>query len=55
MIDGKKWEQMSDEQKLQFCISVDDGMHFMDVTKSDWLLMFEFLLEKARGNDDTEI
>lgn len=44
MIDAEKWEQATDEQKLQMCRSVKENIKMDSVTKSDWKLMFEFLL-----------
>lgn len=44
MIDVEKWEQATDEQKLQMCKSVKETGQSNAVTKSDWKLMFEFLL-----------
>ena len=49
MINAEKWEQMSDEQKLQMCESIDNGVSDRAVTKGDWLLIFKFLLNKVRG------
>ena len=49
MIDSAKWEQMTDEQKLQMCNSIKDGINVRTVTKEDWKLMFEFLLAKVQG------
>ena len=49
MIDILKWEQMTDEQKLLMCKSVNEGININAVTKADWKLMFEFLLEKVQG------
>ena len=49
MIDTNKWEQMNDEQKLQMCKSVNEGMNINNVSKVDWKLMFEFLLSKVQG------
>lgn len=47
MIDVMKWEQMTDEQKLQMCKSVKEGVNIRTVSKDDWKLMFEFLLDKV--------
>lgn len=47
MIDPTKWEQMTDEQKLQMCESIKEGINIRVVTKDDWKLMFEFLLDKV--------
>ena len=47
MIDPMKWEQMTDEQKLQMCKSIREGVNIRTVTKEDWKLMFEFLLDKT--------
>ena len=47
MIDSTKWEQMTDEQKLQMCKSINEGVNINTVTKGDWKLMFEFLLDKV--------
>ena len=47
MIDPMKWEQMTDEQKLQMCKSIKEGVNIRTVTKEDWKLMFEFLLDKV--------
>ena len=49
MIDPMKWEQMTDEQKLQMCKSIKEGANIRTVTKNDWKLMFEFLLDKVQG------
>lgn len=49
MIDSTKWEQMTDEQKLQMCKSIKEGVNINTVTKTDWKLMFEFLLDKVQG------
>jgi hypothetical protein len=49
MIDSVKWEQMTDEQKLHMCISVKEGVNVNTITKLDWKLMFEFLLDKVQG------
>ena len=49
MIDPMKWEQMTDEQKLQMCKSIKEGANIGTVTKADWKLMFEFLLDKVQG------
>ena len=49
MIDSMKWEQMTDEQKLQMCKSVKEGFNTNTVSKADWKLMFEFLLDKVQG------
>ena len=47
MIDPVKWEQMTEEQKLQLCESVKEGVNVNAITKTDWKLMFEFLLVKV--------
>ena len=47
MIDSAKWEQMTDEQKLQMCKSIDNGVKIGSVTKDDWKIMFDFLLNLA--------
>jgi hypothetical protein len=47
MIDSVKWEQMTDEQKLQMCESIKEGVNVNAITKADWKLMFEFLLDKV--------
>ena len=47
MIDPMKWEQMTDEQKLQMCNAIKEGVNIRTVTKDDWKLMFDFLLNKA--------
>jgi hypothetical protein len=49
MIDVEKWNQATDEQKLQMCKSVKESVKVNTVTKDDWNLMFEFLLEKVQG------
>ena len=49
MIDILKWDQMTDEQKLQMCESVNEGVNINAITKADWKLMFEFLLLKVQG------
>lgn len=49
MIDVMKWEQMTDEQKLQMCKSIREGVNIRTVTKEDWKLMFEFLLDKVHA------
>ena len=51
MIDPGKWEQMSDEQKLQMCKSIKEGVNIRTVSKDDWKLMFEFLLHKITNRD----
>ena len=52
MIDPVKWEQMTDEQKLQMCKSISEGVNINTITKADWKLMFDFLLDKTvRGVD----
>ena len=50
MIDAEKWNQATDEQKLQMCKSVKETGNTRTVTKDDWKLMFEFLLEKVQGD-----
>lgn len=47
MIDPTKWEQMTDEQKLQMCKSMKEAVNVNAITKADWKLMFEFLLDKV--------
>lgn len=47
MIDPTKWEQMSEEQKLQMCKSVNSAVKIGAVTKEDWKIMFDFLLNKV--------
>jgi hypothetical protein len=49
MIDSTKWEQMTDEQKLQMCNAIKEGVNVRAVSKEDWKLMFEFLLDKVQG------
>ena len=49
MIDKEKWEQMTDEQKLQMCNSIKEGVNVNSITKADWKLMFEFLIGKVQG------
>lgn len=49
MIDTSKWEQMTDEQKLQMCKSVSEAVNTNAISKSDWKLMFDFLLHKISG------
>ena len=49
MIDQVKWEQMTDEQKLQMCKSISEGVNINTITKADWKLMFDFLLGKVQG------
>ena len=50
MIEKEKWEQMTDEQKLHLCESVDNGVNANAVTKIDWEIMFKFLLNKVKGS-----
>lgn len=47
MIEQAKWEQMTDEQKLQMCKSIKEGVSVNAISKSDWKLMFDFLLDKV--------
>lgn len=47
MIDVNKWEQTTDEQKLQMCVSVRKNINEKTVSKDDWKLMFDFLLDKV--------
>ena len=49
MIDPNKWNSMTDEQRLQMCKSIDEGININTVSKSDWYIMFKFLLEKVQG------
>lgn len=49
MIDSTKWEQMTDEQKLQLCKAISEGVNIRAVSKDDWKLMFEFLMTKVQG------
>lgn len=49
MIDVEKWEQMNDEQKLQLCNSIKEGVSVRSINKDDWKLMFDFLMEKVQG------
>ena len=49
MIDPMKWEQMTDEQKLQLCKAISEGVNIRAVSKDDWKLMFEFLMAKVQG------
>lgn len=49
MIDPIKWEQMTDEQKLQMCRSISEGVNIAVIAKADWKLMFDFLLNKVQG------
>lgn len=49
MIDSTKWEQMTDEQKLQMCKSINEGVNVNAITKADWKLMFEYLLDRVQG------
>jgi hypothetical protein len=49
MIDVEKWNQASDEQKLQTCVTIHENVSVKSVTKDDWLLMFKFLIEKVQG------
>ena len=49
MIDTTKWDSMTDEQKLQMCESVSEGVNVNAITKVDWKLMFDFLLSKVQG------
>lgn len=49
MIDSKKWETSSDEQKMQMCKAVHESVNTTTVSKEDWKLMFEFLLKKVQG------
>lgn len=51
MIDVSKWDNMSDEQKLQMCNSIKEGVNVNAISKSDWKLMFEFLLDKISKGD----
>lgn len=51
MIDSTKWEQMTDEQKLQMCKTVSEGVNVNTITKTDWKLMFEFLLDAITHMD----
>ena len=51
MIDPIKWEQMTDEQKLQLCNSIKDGVSVRSISKDDWKLMFEFLMDKITHRD----
>lgn len=50
MINKEKWEQMTDEQKLQLCVTMDSGVNVRNITKDDWYLMFKFLLETVQGS-----
>ena len=47
MIDKLKWEQMNDTQKLQMCKSINEGANVRTITKDDWKLMFDFLLNRV--------
>ena len=49
MIDVVKWERMNDEQKLQLCKSIKEGIDLKIVVRDDWQLIFEFLLKKVLG------
>lgn len=49
MIDKAKWEQSTDEQKLQMCNAVNENINANAVSKDDWKLLFEFLLKKVQG------
>ena len=49
MIDAEKWNNATDEQKLQMCKTVKESVSTNVVSKADWKLMFEFLLEKVQG------
>ena len=49
MIDNVKWEQMTDEQKLHMCKSIKEGININTITKADWKLMFDFLLDMVQG------
>ena len=49
MIDSTKWEQMTDEQKLQMCNAIKEGVNVNTITKADWKLMFDFLLDRVQG------
>ncbi len=49
MIDVSKWEQSTDEQKLQLCESVVNNANEKAISKEDYILMFKFLLEKVQG------
>jgi hypothetical protein len=49
MIDVNRWEQSTDEQKMQMCKAVNENINANSVSKDDWKLMFEFLLEKVQG------
>lgn len=49
MIASSKWDKMTDEQKLMLCESVKKGADVNSITKQDWKLMFDFLLNKVQG------
>ena len=46
MIDKEKWNTMSDDEKMQMCKSLKTGAKVNNITKDDWKLMFDFLMDQ---------
>lgn len=49
MIDKDKWNNGSDDQKMQMCQAIADGANEKAISKEDYILMFRFLLSKVQG------
>jgi hypothetical protein len=50
MIDLEKWEQATEEQKIQTCVSLAEIANEKAISKDDYILMFRFLLKKVQDD-----
>ena len=49
VIDVEKWEQITDEQKMQMCEALAKNVNERAISKEDYILMFKFLMTKVQG------
>lgn len=50
MIDKEKWNTSNDTEKMKMCQAIRQGASEKAISKDDYILMFNFLLEQCSGS-----
>ena len=50
MIYKEKWTAANEKEKMQICHAVKQGANERAISKEDYILMFNFLLEQCSGS-----
>lgn len=50
MIDKDKWTAADDGEKMKMCQAIRQGANERAISKEDYILMFNFLLEQCSGS-----